>query len=138
MERRLMCATVVLLLLAAIGGVSATQATAAEEVNVYSSNMQALNELAAAEFQKATGIKANMVYSGSGVALKRMRAEKDNPQGDIFWGISKVVLMANSDLLEPYKSKYFDLVPPEFRDAAVSDGSERTFRSSSSCTTRTS
>jgi iron(III) transport system substrate-binding protein len=103
-------------MLAAIGGFSATQATAAEEVNVYSSNMQALNELAASEFQKATGIKANMVYSGSGVALKRMRAEKDNPQGDIFWGISKVVLISNADLLEPYKSKYFDLIMPEFRD----------------------
>ena len=117
MGRRLIYATVVLLMLAAIGGFSATQATAAEEVNVYSSNMQALNELAASEFQKATGIKANMVYSGSGVALKRMRAEKDNPQGDIFWGVSKVVLMANLDLLEPYKSKYFDLIQPEFRDA---------------------
>ena len=116
MRRRLICTTVVLLMLAAIGGFFATQATAAEEVNVYSSNMQALNELAASEFQKATGIKANMVYSGSGVALKRMRAEKENPQGDIFWGISKVVLLSNVDLLEPYKSKYFDLILPEFRD----------------------
>ena len=116
MGRRLICATVVLLMLTAIGGFFATQVAAAEEVNVYSSNMQALNELVASEFQKATGIKANVVYSGSGVAIKRMRAEKDNPQGDIFWGVSKVVLMANADLLEPYKSKYFDLIPPEFRD----------------------
>jgi iron(III) transport system substrate-binding protein len=72
--------------------------------------------LAAAEFQKATGIKVNMVRAPSGVALKRMRAEKDNPQGDIFWGISKVVLMANQDLLEPYKSVHFDLIPAEYRD----------------------
>ncbi len=91
-------------------------AKAAEGVTVYTSNMQALNDLAAAEFEKATGIKANMVYAGSGVALQRMRAEKNNPQGDVFWGISKVVLMTNSDLLEPYKSKYFDDVPAEFRD----------------------
>ena len=117
MGRRLIYGMVVFLMAVAIGVFPATHATAAEEVNVYSSNMQALNELVASEFQKATGIKANMVYSGSGVALKRMRAEKDNPQGDIFWGISKVVLMANADLLEPYKSKYFDLILPEFRDA---------------------
>ncbi len=89
---------------------------AADEVTVYSSNMQALNDLAAAEFEKASGIKVNMVRAPSGVAIKRMRAEKDNPQGDIFWGISKVVLMANSDLLEPYKSIHFDQVPPEYRD----------------------
>jgi len=92
------------------------QVGAAETVTVYTSNMDALNNLAAAEFEKATTIKANMVYAGSGVALKRMRAEKDNPQGDVFWGVSKVVLMANSDLLEPYKSKYFDAIPAEFRD----------------------
>ena len=91
-------------------------AKAAEEVTVYSSNMQALNDLAAAEFQKVTGIKVNMVRAPSGVAVKRMQAEKNNPQGDVFWGVSKVVLMANQGLLEPYKSVHFDLVPPEYRD----------------------
>jgi iron(III) transport system substrate-binding protein len=74
-------------------------AKAAEEVTVYSSNMQALNDLAAAEFQKVTGIKVNMVRAPSGVAVKRMQAEKNNPQGDVFWGVSKVVLMANQGLL---------------------------------------
>ena len=92
------------------------QVWAAETVTVYSSNMQALNDLAAAESEKATGVKVNMVRAPSGVALKRMRAEKDNPQGDVFWGVSKVVLMANSDLLEPYKSVYYDQIPAEFRD----------------------
>ena len=105
-----------LLILCAVFLGSILPARAAEEVTVYSSNMQALNDLAAAEFQKVTGIKVNMVRAPSGVALKRMRAEKDNPQGDIFWGISKVVLMANLDLLEPYKSIHFDLIPPEYRD----------------------
>jgi len=89
------------------------------EVTIYSANMQGLNDLAAAEFQKATGIKANIVRAPSGVALKRMRAEKDNPQGDVIWGVSKVVLMANADLLGPFKSKYFDLVDAEFRDAEL-------------------
>ena len=93
MGKRAVSLGIALLITGLVGFIQSLQA--AEEVNVYSSNMQALNELAASEFQKATGIKANMVYSGSGVALKRMRAEKDNPQGDIFWGISKVVLMSN-------------------------------------------
>jgi iron(III) transport system substrate-binding protein len=78
--------------------------------------MQPLNELAAAEFQKAAGIKVNMVRVPSGVSLKRIRAEKDNPNGDTTWGIGKVPIMANLDLFEPYKSKYFDLVAPESRD----------------------
>ncbi|NWF57418.1 MAG: extracellular solute-binding protein [Syntrophaceae bacterium] len=88
----------------------------AQEVTVYSGNMQALNDLAAAEFQKAAGIKANIVRVPSGVAMKRMRAEKDNPQGDVIWGVSKVALMANADLLAPYKSKFSDLIDPLFRD----------------------
>ena len=102
-------------LAAALAGI-APSLQAAEEVTVYSSNMQALNDLAAAEFEKASGIKVNMVRAPSGVAVKRMRAEKDNPQGDIFWGVSKVVLMSNLDLLEPYKSVHFDQIPAEYRD----------------------
>ena len=105
---------IVLLIAGLVGFIPPLQA--AEEVTVYSSNMQALNDLAAAEFEKVSGIKTNMVRAPSGVALKRMRAEKDNPQGDTFWGVSKVVLMANSDLLEPYKSIHFDQIPPEYRD----------------------
>ena len=114
MGKKVVSLGIALLIAGLIGFIPPLQA--AEEVTVYSSNMQALNTLASVEFEKATGIKANMVYSGSGVALQRMRAEKENPQGDVFWGVSKVVLMANSDLLEPYKSKYFDLIPSEFRD----------------------
>ena len=99
-----------------LGAVLPTPTLAAEEITVYSSNMQPLNDLTAAEFQKATGVKANMVRVPSGVSIKRMRAEKDNPHGDACWGIGKVVMMGNADLFEPYKSKYFDLVAPESRD----------------------
>jgi ABC-type molybdate transport system substrate-binding protein len=45
-------------------------APAAESVTVYSSNMQALNDLSAAEFEKTTGIKVNMVRAPSGSPLK--------------------------------------------------------------------
>ena len=114
MEKKVFLLGVFILFAAVLGFIPLAQA--AEEVTVYSSNMQALNDLAAAEFQKATGIKVNMVRAPSGVALKKMRAEKDNPQGDIFWGVSKVVLMANQDLLEPYKSVHFDLIPSAYRD----------------------
>ncbi|HEX7371731.1 MAG TPA: extracellular solute-binding protein, partial [Thermodesulfobacteriota bacterium] len=114
MGKKLVILSLIFLVVGLMGGVPSAQA--AETVTVYSSNMQALNDLAAAEFEKATKIKVNMVRAPSGVALKRMRAEKDNPQGDVFWGVSKVVLMANSDLLEPYKSVNFDLIPPQFRD----------------------
>ncbi|MBM4330886.1 MAG: extracellular solute-binding protein [Deltaproteobacteria bacterium] len=114
MRKKIVLLAMVFFIAGLAGSVSPAQS--AEEVTVYSGNMQGLNDLAAAEFQKATGIKANIVRVPSGVAMKKMRAEKDNPQGDIIWGISKVALMANVDLLAPHKSKFFDLVDAEFRD----------------------
>ena len=114
MRKKLLLLALVFLAYGLVAG--PPSAAAAETVTVYSSNMQALNDLSAAEFEKATGIKVNMVRAPSGVAIKRMRAEKDNPQGDVFWGVSKVVLLSNMDLLEPYKSVHYDLVPAEYRD----------------------
>ena len=67
-------------LAAALVGI-APSLQAAEEVTVYSSNMQALNDLAAAEFEKASGVKVNMVRAPSGVALKRMRSGEGQPPG---------------------------------------------------------
>ena len=47
------------------------------KVVVYSTNQQAQNDMMAAEFEKATGIKCEMVRAGSGITLKRIRAEKE-------------------------------------------------------------
>ena len=61
-----------------------TGAFGAGRVVVYSTNQQAQNDMMAAEFEKATGIKCEMVRAGSGITLKRIRAEKDRPLGDVF------------------------------------------------------
>ena len=37
-------------------------------------------------FIKETGIKAEMTRQSSGETYARLRAEKDNPRGDIWWG----------------------------------------------------
>ena len=60
---------------------------AAGKVIVYSSNQQAQNDMMAAEFEKATGIQCEMVRAGSGILLKRIRAEKDRPLGDVAGGM---------------------------------------------------
>ena len=38
------------------------------------------------EFENLTGITVNYVRMSSGESLARIRAEKDNPQFDIWWG----------------------------------------------------
>ena len=62
-----------------------TQAFAQGSVNVYCSNQIEACQVAAAEFQKSTGIKVNMTQKGSGETLAQIRAEKENPRGDIWY-----------------------------------------------------
>ena len=58
------------------------------------------------EFEAKTGIPVNYVRMSSGEALARIKAEKDNPQFDIWWGgpIDGYVAAAQEGLLEPYDS----------------------------------
>jgi len=85
-------------------------------VVVYSSNQQAQNDMMAEAFEKATGVKCEMVRAGTGVLVKRIIAEKNRPLGDVALGLGKSVLMNNLDLWEPYRVKDFDAYPAEFKD----------------------
>ena len=91
-------------------------ALAAGKVIVYSTNQQAQNDMMAAEFEKATGIKCEMVRAGSGVTLKRIMAEKARPLGDVALGLAKPLLAGNMELWQPYKIKDWDAYPAEFKD----------------------
>ncbi|MFQ3620843.1 MAG: ABC transporter substrate-binding protein [Spirochaetales bacterium] len=68
------------------------------------------------EFEKLTGIRVNYVRMSSGEALARIRAEKNNPQFDIWWGgpIDSFIAAKIEGLLEPYNSpNYANLLDPE-------------------------
>ena len=93
------------------GGVEAQQ-----RIVIYSSNDATLNKLVATEFTEATGVQADVVSAGSGVVIKRLQTEKDRPQGDIVWGVSRSLLQTNKALFEPYASKNKDATPAEYRD----------------------
>ena len=54
--------------------------------------------------------------AGSGVVIKRVETEKDRPQGDIVWCISRSLLQTNKALFEPYASKNIAATPAEYRD----------------------
>jgi iron(III) transport system substrate-binding protein len=87
-----------------------------KEVVVYSANEATLDQLVFDAFTKETGIKVQPVTAGSGVLMKRIASEKDRPQGDIIWGVSRSLLESNADYLAPYASKNKDAIPAEFRD----------------------
>lgn len=65
------------------------------------------------EFQEKTGIKVDLVGAGTGELIARMRAEKDNPLGDVLWGGFVDGYAVVDDLLESYKSTELDKLIPE-------------------------
>jgi iron(III) transport system substrate-binding protein len=101
------------------GGVAA-QGT----VNIYCSNQIDACQAAAAEFQKVTGIKVNMTQKSSGETLAQVRAEKDNPRGDVWYaGTGDPHLIAAEDgLTVPYESPQMPKLHPWARSQWSSSG----------------
>jgi iron(III) transport system substrate-binding protein len=100
---------------AALLGVAGA-ADAQQRVVLYTSNEATLNKLIATEFQKATGVEINVISAGSGVVIKRLQSEKDRPQGDLVWGISRSLLQTNAEYFDSYASENKNAIPAEFRD----------------------
>jgi iron(III) transport system substrate-binding protein len=73
------------------------------------------------EFEAKYNITVNYVRMSSGEALARIRAEKDNPQFDIWWGgpIDSFVAAKQEGLLEAYDSPSYKnlLDPAKYKDA---------------------
>src|SRR6267154_2015276 len=106
------CAVVAAALLLAAGDTRAAD----KSVVIYSANESVLDELVFTAFTKETGIAVQPVEAGSGVLVKRMSSEKERPQGDIIWGVSRSLLQSNAALFAPYHSKNVDAIPAEYRD----------------------
>lgn len=97
----LLVALSMILGLAACGG-----AQESTELNVLCTPQEEWCQGMKAEFEEQFGITVNYVRMSSGESLARIRAEKDNPQFDIWWGgpIDSFVAAKQEDLLEAYDS----------------------------------
>lgn len=91
-------------------------AAAQQRVVLYTSNEATLNKLIASEFEKATGIGVDVISAGSGVVIKRLQSEKERPQGDLVWGISRSLLQTNAQYFDSYASEHKNAIPAEYRD----------------------
>ena len=67
-------------------------------------------ELAAKEFQAATGIRVLQVRKATGEALAQLRAEAANPKTDLWWGGTgdPFLQAAEAGLLEAYRPAYLN------------------------------
>ncbi|MCK0470116.1 ABC transporter substrate-binding protein [Halalkalibacter sp. APA_J-10(15)] len=71
------------------------------------------------EFEEETGIAVDMIRMSAGEILARIRAERSNPQADIWYGgpADTFVAAQQEDLLHPYVSEVaVEGIPEEFRD----------------------
>ena len=87
-------------------GTTASGAAAQGSVNVYCSVQVEWCQAAATAFEKATGTKVNMTQKGSGETLAQIRAEAQNPKGDVWFGGTgdPHLIMAEEGLSEVYES----------------------------------
>ena len=79
-------------------------------VNAICSTDQAWCELAASEFQKATGVRVLQTRKPTGEALAQLRAEVANPKTDLWWGGTgdPYLQAAEIGLLEAYRPVYIN------------------------------
>lgn len=70
------------------------------------------------QFTADTGIEAEMIRMSGGEILAKIRAEKDNPQADIWYGgpADTFVQAVSEDLLQPYQSPIADKIDPKYKD----------------------
>ena len=69
-----------------VATLSANSVHAAEKLTYYCSAQEDWCQLMATGFEEATGIKVNMTRKSSGETFAQIKAESDNPKGDIWWG----------------------------------------------------
>lgn len=75
-------------------------------------------EIVARKFKEATGIEIEFLTMSSGEVLTRLKAEKSNPQTDVWFGggSDAFIEAASLGLLEAYISPNRERVAPAFRD----------------------
>ena len=111
------------LLLTVIYGVreGPTQVSLENRVVVYSPHGKEMLSEFEQRFEEAhPGVDVQWMDMGSEDVLDRVRSERRNPQGDVWWGAPSTTFVraAQEGLLEPYEPSWSDQIAPGFRDAA--------------------
>lgn len=77
-------------------------------------------QAATQKFQESTGIETSMVRMSSGEALARLRAEKEKPSFDVWYGGPSLgpVAAAGEGLIEAYLPKNGQAINPKLKDAS--------------------
>ncbi|MFE1026521.1 thiamine ABC transporter substrate binding subunit [Streptomyces sp. NPDC058818] len=120
-------ATVLAVGLGMVGGLAACGSSSdggsqgsgdSKTVTLVSHNSWAVSKDVIAAFEKNSGYKVRVLEDGdAGQAVNKAILTKDNPQGDVFFGVDNTLLSRALDngLFQPYEAKGSDRVRPEYR-----------------------
>lgn len=100
---------------------SGSEGSGGETLTIYTARDKGLAEAVVADFESANpdyAGKVEILTLGAQEALERIRAEKANPQGDIWWGGTgqQMKQAATDDVLAPAPDAVVEAVPAELRD----------------------
>jgi iron(III) transport system substrate-binding protein len=96
---------------------SAAAAGDAGKLVVYSPNTDDLINATIPAFEKATGVKVEVISGGTGDLQTRIDSEKANPQGDImFGGMNAAMYVQYGANFEEYTSPNDTLLPTEYQN----------------------
>ncbi len=88
------------------------------KLTIYAGMQEDHANLAAKEFEKATGVKTEMIRMSGGEIFARIKAEKDNPSASVWYGGGALTFMAadKEGLLEDYVSPEAANIPDRFKE----------------------
>ncbi|MER5210785.1 thiamine ABC transporter substrate-binding protein [Streptomyces sp. NPDC002838] len=87
-------------------------------VTLVSHDSWAVSKNVLADFEKRSGYKVKVLKDGdAGQAVNKAILTRDNPQGDVFFGVDNTLLSRalDNDLFQSYEAKGSDQVLPEYR-----------------------
>lgn len=102
-----------LLALSACGSSDTSGASDSKTVTLVSHDSWAVSKSVLADFEKQSGYKVKVLTDGdAGQAVNKAVLTKDNPQGDVFFGVDNTLLSRALDngLFQPYRAKGLDQV----------------------------
>ncbi|QIM68689.1 ABC transporter substrate-binding protein [Basfia succiniciproducens] len=99
-------------------------AQAEGKLNIYCSVQNTTCEKVAQAFSKKYNVKTQFVRNSTGTVLGKIKTEKDNPQGDIWYGgtLEPHLQAADLGLLEKYRSPNQKDILPIFKDLTEKRG----------------
>ncbi|WP_425315290.1 thiamine ABC transporter substrate-binding protein [Streptomyces viridochromogenes] len=100
------------------GSESGGSGSGSKTVTLVAHDSWAVSKNVLAAFEKQSGYKVRVLEDGdAGQAVNKAILTKDNPQGDVFFGVDNTLLSRALDngLFQSYEPKGSDLVLPEYR-----------------------